>query len=142
MSFLKPSFISLVFVISFLNWTSIARLTRSEYLKAKKMDYVLAYQAMGMANMTIIFKKILPNVFTVIAIQLIYVMASAMIIEASLSFVGLGLSDGNISWGTIIADAREKYTAWWLIIFPGMCLTYTIYMLNNVRINMQQQIRK
>jgi peptide/nickel transport system permease protein len=81
---LKPSYTLLIIIIGFLSWTSIARLTRAEYLKAKQLDYITACRAMGMSNYRIIIKHILPNVFPLLLVQIIFGLAGAVLIEASL----------------------------------------------------------
>jgi peptide/nickel transport system permease protein len=83
----KPSYTLLILIIGFLSWTSIARLTRAEYLKAKQLDYITACKAIGMSNYRIIIKHILPNVFPLLLVQLLFGLAGAVLIEASLSFI-------------------------------------------------------
>jgi peptide/nickel transport system permease protein len=128
----KPSYTLLILIIGFLSWTSIARLTRAEYLKAKQLDYVTACKAIGMSNYRIMIKHILPNVFPLILVQLLFGLAGAVLIEASLSFLGVGVPLNVITWGSLLNEARDHFSAWWLVVFPGLCVFSLIYIYNKL----------
>jgi len=128
----KPSYTLLIFIIGFLSWTSIARLTRAEYLKAKQLDYVTACKAIGMSNYRIMIKHILPNVFPLVLVQLLFGLAGAVLIEASLSFLGVGVPLNVITWGSLLNEARDHFSAWWLVVFPGLCVFSLIYIYNKL----------
>lgn len=136
----RPSNMMLILIISFLSWTSIARLTRAEVMKAKELNYVLAYKAMGMLPLRIMFLKILPNIFSVIFVQLLFVFSSAIIIESSLSFIGLSVSTNAVSWGSLMAEARENFSAWWLVLFPGFCIFIITYACHKIQINVNSKL--
>ena len=128
----KPSFSLLITIIGFLSWTSIARLTRGEYLKAKQLDYVTSCRAIGMSHYRIIVKHILPNVFPILLVQIIFGLAGAVLIEASLSFIGVGVPLNTITWGSLLNEAREQFSAWWLVVFPGLCVFTLIFIYNKI----------
>jgi peptide/nickel transport system permease protein len=128
----KPSYNLLILIIGFLSWTTIARLTRAEYLKTKQLDYVTACRAIGMSHYRIIRKQILPNVFPVILVQVIFGMAGAVLIEASLSFIGVGIPSNTVSWGSLLNEARDHFSAWWLVVFPGLCVFVLILIYNRI----------
>jgi peptide/nickel transport system permease protein len=128
----KPSYSLLIIIIGFLSWTSIARLTRAEYLKAKQLDYITSCRAMGMSNYRIIIKHILPNVFPLLLVQIIFGLAGAVLIEASLSFIGVGVPLNTITWGSLLNEAREHFSAWWLVVFPGLCVFTLIFIYNKI----------
>ncbi len=128
----KPSFSLLIIIIGFLSWTSIARLTRGEYLKAKQLDYVTSCRAIGMSHYRIIIKHILPNVFPLLLVQIIFGLAGAVLIEASLSFIGVGIPLNTITWGSLLNEAREHFSAWWLVLFPGLCVFTLIFIYNKI----------
>lgn len=128
----KPSFSLLIIIIGFLSWTSIARLTRGEYLKAKQLDYVTSCRAIGMSHYRIIAKHILPNVFPLLLVQIIFGLAGAVLIEASLSFIGVGVPLNTITWGSLLNEAREHFSAWWLVFFPGFCVFTLIFIYNKI----------
>lgn len=128
----KPSYSLLIIIIGFLSWTSIARLTRAEYLKAKQLDYVTSCRAIGMSNFRIIVKHILPNVLPLLLVQIIFGLAGAVLIEASLSFIGVGVPLNTITWGSLLNEARDHFSAWWLVVFPGICVFTLIFIYNKI----------
>jgi len=122
-----PSVIMLWFAIAFSSVPRYARLIRSGVLTQKEREYVDAARAMGQGPMRILVKQILPNIMASIAVQLTLDFARAISVEASLSYLGLGLSVPYISWGTMIRDAQDFLeVAPWLAIFPGMALAGVI----------------
>jgi len=118
----KPSYSLLIIIIGFLSWTSIARIARAEYRKAKNLDYVTAAKALGMRNGRIIFRHILPNVMPVLLVQVIFGMGGAVLAEASLSFIGIGIPANSASWGSLLNEGRDHFSSWWLVVFPGACI--------------------
>lgn len=129
-SIAKPSISLLILIIGLLGWTGIARIVRAEYLREKKLDYVQSVKAIGMSHLRIIFKHILPNIQNTLIIQIVFGIASAIIAEASLSFIGIGTPVEIASWGKILNEARNDVTAWWLILSPGIMIfsvTYSCY---------------
>ena len=122
-----PSVIMLWFAIAFSSIPRYARLVRSGVLTQKEREYVDAARAMGQSPMRILVRQILPNIMAPIAVQLTLDFARAISVEASLSYLGLGLSVPYISWGTMIRDAQDFLeVAPWLAIFPGLALAGVI----------------
>jgi peptide/nickel transport system permease protein len=122
-----PSVIILWFAIAFSSIPRYARLVRSGVLTQKEREYVDAARALGQSPISILLKQILPNIMAPIAVQLTLDFARAISVEASLSYLGLGLSVPYISWGTMIRDAQDFLeVAPWLAIFPGMALAGVI----------------
>jgi peptide/nickel transport system permease protein len=122
-----PSVIVLWFAIAFSSIPRYARLVRSGVLTQKEREYVDAARAMGQSPLRILFRQILPNIMAPIAVQLTLDFARAISVEASLSYLGLGLSMPYISWGTMIRDAQDFLeVAPWLAIFPGLALAGVI----------------
>ena len=122
-----PSVIMLWFAIAFSSVPRYARLVRSGVLTQKEREYVDAARAMGQGPMRILVKQILPHIMAPIAVQLTLDFARAISVEASLSYLGLGLSVPYISWGTMIRDAQDFLeVAPWLAIFPGLALAGVI----------------
>jgi peptide/nickel transport system permease protein len=118
-----PSVIMLWFAIAFSSIPRYARLVRSGVLTQKALDYVDAARAIGQSPMRILFRQILPNIMSPIAVQLTLDFARAISVEAALSYLGLGLSVPYVSWGTMIRDAQDFLeVAPWLAIFPGLAL--------------------
>lgn len=127
-----PSHYSIIVIIGISSWTGIAKFTRAEVLKIKEQNYVESSLALGLSNIQIIRKHILPNALPPIFISLAFGIASAILIEATLSFLGIGLGAENVSWGSILSGARSDYQSWWLVVFPGLLLFFTVYSLNQI----------
>ena len=122
-----PSVAMLWFAIAFSSIPRYARLVRSGVLTQKEREYVDAARAMGQSPLRILVRQILPNITAPIAVQFTLDFARAISVEASLSYLGLGLSVPYISWGTMIRDAQDFLeVAPWLAIFPGLALAGVI----------------
>lgn len=125
----KPSIINIVLIIGFTSWTGIARITRAEFLKIRELEYVQAGRALGYGQRRIIFKHALPNGIAPALVVIAFGVAAAILIESSLSFLGVGVPPNTVTWGSLVASGRENVSAWWLVIFPGFAifLTVTVY---------------
>lgn len=122
-----PSVVSLWFAIAFSSIPRYARIVRGSVLDQKEREYVEAAHAIGEGRLAILFLYILPNVLPPLAVQVTLDFASAVTVEASLSFLGLGLVPPTISWGGLLNDAQQWLEeAPWLAIFPGAALALTV----------------
>lgn len=121
----KPSLPLVAFSIGIVSWPSVARLTRGEFLRLKQQEFVTASRASGAFDYTLIWSVIFPNALPPLIIAATLSIASAILFEAGLSF--LGLSDPNVmSWGLIIGNGRENiFTAWWISTLPGIAIFIT-----------------
>ena len=126
----KPSFTTLVMIIGLTSWTGIARFTRAEFLRITSLDYIQAGKSMGLPERRIIFRHALPNGIAPSLISIAFGIASAILIESSLSFLGVGVPPETVTWGSLISEARESFSSWWLVIFPGMAIFTTVLMYN------------
>ncbi|MBB5723673.1 peptide/nickel transport system permease protein [Loktanella ponticola] len=130
---LGGGFVNLILVFSILHWMVFARLSRGLALEARSSTYVKAAKALGATDMRIIFYHILPNVIPPILVLLTLEIATLILSEASLSFLGFGVQPPDPSWGLMIADGREHIrSAWWLVAFPGIAIFLTALSLNLV----------
>lgn len=128
----KPSISSIVIAIVIVSWPPVARLVRSEFLSLRSREFVEASVAVGQGSAWIIFREILPNaVAPVVALSTLMV-ASAILLESSLSFLGLG--DPNLmTWGYMIGTSQTAIRiAWWMSVFPGLALVATVLAINSV----------
>ncbi|KQO12407.1 ABC transporter permease [Paenibacillus sp. Leaf72] len=124
---LGPGLGTLIFVIGVTNWVSYARVVRGEVLSVKERDFVKAARALGARNGRIIFTHILPNVLSSFIIISTMSVATTIIMEASLSFLGLGIKPPAVSWGGMLSDGRQYLaTSWWVATFPGLAITITV----------------
>jgi peptide/nickel transport system permease protein len=121
-AFFGPNIWNVIFVIGILTWPATARLLRAEFLSLTKKEFVEAARAMGMSNFKIIVGGILPNAISPVIVNASLEIAGAILLEASLSFLGLG--DSNVmSWGMMLHNSQEYFSrAWWMAAFPGLAL--------------------
>lgn len=129
---MQPSVTSIVVAIALVSWPPVARLVRAEFLSLRHREYVEAARLIGQSNTTIILRQILPNTLSPIIVLASLMVATAILLESALSFLGLG--DPNVmSWGYMIGAARTVIRqAWWLSFFPGVAILLTVLALNLV----------
>lgn len=125
-----PSLTTITIAIAIVSWPMIARLVRAEFLRLRTYDFVQSCRIIGMSDLRIIFGQILPNCLAPIIVASSVLVATAIIVEASLSFLGLG--DPNVmSWGTILSVGRQELrSAWYITAFPAVALVLTALALN------------
>ena len=128
----QPSLVTVTAAIAVVSWPSVARLVRSEVLAQRDREYVQACRGMGMSNAEIIFLQILPNALPPVIVVASLMVATAILTESGLSF--LGLADPNVvSWGYMIGVARSALrTAWWMTAIPGVAILVTVLAINLV----------
>jgi peptide/nickel transport system permease protein len=126
----KPSIVSIMIIIGFLKWTSIARFVRAELLRVRSLEFIEAANAMGFSDWRIIIRHAIPNSIAPVLITIAFGVASAILIEAFLSFLGIGLENDEMTWGLLLSFARESTTSWWLAIFPGFAIFITVTLFN------------
>ncbi|MCG7589646.1 MULTISPECIES: ABC transporter permease [Halomonadaceae] len=129
---MQPSVTSIVLAIAIVSWPPVARLVRAEFMSLRNREYVEAARLVGQSNSTIILRQILPNTLSPIIVLASLMVATAILLESALSFLGLG--DPNVmSWGYMIGAARTVIRqAWWLSFFPGLAILLTVLALNLV----------
>lgn len=119
-----PSLGLLIGVIGCINWTSFARIVRAEVLSVRSREFVEAARASGQRQLPTLIKHVLPNVVAPIIVVATFSVATVIILEASLSFLGFGVQPPSVTWGRMLADGRNYVaTAWWLATFPGLFIT-------------------
>jgi peptide/nickel transport system permease protein len=117
-------------IIGLVSWTGIARLTRAEFMRLREMEFIQAAKALGYSNKRIIFKHGLPNGLSAVFVSIAFGVASAVLTESSLSFLGIGVPDDVVTWGSMLSIGKEEFDAWWLVIFPGFAIFITITVYN------------
>jgi peptide/nickel transport system permease protein len=119
----KPSFTNVVVVVGFVLWPSYARLVRGEVLALKHQDYIALARVAGCSNLTIMLRHMLPNVLPSVLVLATLHVGFVIILEAVLSFLGVGVPPPTPSWGAMVADGRSVLeTAWWVSIIPGLTI--------------------
>ena len=125
----EPSIWIVMVIIGVTGWTGIARFTRAEFLRIRSLEYIQAAQSLGFTSVRTIFKHALPNALAPVFVSIAFGIASAILIESGLSFLGIGVPDDIVTWGQLLNLGRQNLEAWWLILYPGIAifLTITIY---------------
>jgi|TARA_B100001939_G_scaffold47736_1_gene37183 oligopeptide transport system permease protein len=121
----------LFMAIGAVEWLTMARIVRGQVITVKNQEYVMAAQAMGVPNLRLFIKHIFPNILGPIAVYATLTIPQVMLLEAFLSFLGLGVQPPMSSWGTLIrygVESMEEYS--WLLIYPGLTFTITLFALN------------
>jgi len=127
----KPSFKNVVIVVIFLLWPSYARLVRGETLSLKQQEFVALARVAGCSSLTIMCRHLLPNLAPSILVLATLQVGFVIVLEASLSFIGVGIPPPTPSWGVMVADGRGLIEqAWWISILPGLAILVTVISLN------------
>lgn len=131
MAFLGQGLFNLILALVVQRWIPYCRVVRGQSLSLKTREFIVAAQCLGAGRSRIIIRHLLPNLIQVSMVIGTFAMASAIISEASLSFLGVGVPPEIPTWGTMLADARIYIsTAWWLALFPGLCIFLTVLGIN------------
>lgn len=126
----KPSILYVMAIIGLIRWTNIAQFLRAELLRIRQLEYIEAARALGFGGWRIIFRHALPNAISPVLIVLSFGIASAILLEAFMSFLGIGVAAEEVTWGSLLSMARQNFSAWWLALFPGLAIFFTVTMFN------------
>ena len=127
----EPDLLLLFFAIGFVEWLTMARIVRSQIITLKKQEFVEAAVSLGLSHRRIIFRHLIPNVFGSIIVYTTLTVPAVMRLEAVLSFLGLGVKPPNSSWGSLIKEGADRmYSDPWLLVFPALFFSVTIFSLN------------
>lgn len=128
---LGPGLENLILVLAIGSWMNYARVMRSQVLSLREKEFIEASHALGISDARILFRHLLPNAITPIIVIASFSVASTIIAEASLSFLGLGVRPSTPTWGAMLANGREYITdAWWLVVTPGIAIMLTVLSIN------------
>jgi peptide/nickel transport system permease protein len=128
---LGPSVPTIILVIGLLNWMQVTRIVRANFLSLKQHDFVLAARALGVSDRAIIFRHVLPNTLAPVVVAATLGVGYAIILEASASFLGLGVQPPTASWGSMLYRAQALMEqAPWVAIFPGLMILVTVMAIN------------
>jgi peptide/nickel transport system permease protein len=128
----SPSLTTIVAAIAAVSWPSVARLTRAEFLSLREREFVLAFKAMGMGDLRIMLAHVLPNALPSIVVVASLMVATAILTESGLSFLGLG-DPNQMTWGNMIGIGRTVLRrAWWMTAIPGVTILITVLAINLV----------
>jgi peptide/nickel transport system permease protein len=130
-SLVGPSLWISIVVIAFFSWASVARVVRGQTLAVKEREFVEAARSLGSSDLRIMFYEILPNVIAPVIVYATLLIPAAIVFEATLSFLGLGVTPPTASWGNMLAESLQYFeVAWWFVVFPGAALLLTTLAFN------------
>ncbi len=141
LAFIGPSLTNIMIVIGLTSWPGIARLVRAEFLKWRGHDFIHAGRVLGASSFRLMFYHLLPNSLAPVLVSATFGMASAVLVESSLSFLGFGVQPPTPSWGEILSQSRDFMDiAWWLAVFPGIAIFMSITAYNLVGEALQEAL--
>lgn len=124
---LEPSIINIMIVIGLTSWMGVARLIRAEILSLKEREFIQAARAIGASDLRIILKHLIPNGLAPVLVSATLGVGAAILVESSLSFLGIGVQPPTPSWGNILTEGKSTLgIAWWLTVFPGLAILVTV----------------
>jgi len=127
----KPDTGALVLILALGTWTTISRLTRAEILGLNQREFILAARAIGLGPFRIFWRHLLPNALTPVLIQTTLLIGQLILVESSLSFLGLGVQPPTPTWGNMVADGQSSLSfAWWIATFPGAAISLAVIAFN------------
>jgi len=128
---LGPSIWNIMAVIGLTGWMGVARLVRAEFLSLREREFVVAARALGASDARLIWRHLLPNALTPVMVSATLGVAGAILVESSLSFLGLGVQPPTPSWGNMLTMGKDNIEiAWWLSVFPGLAILVTVMSYN------------
>lgn len=124
---LEPSIVNIMVIIGATSWMGIARLIRAEILSLKERDFIYAEKAIGSSDFRIIARHLIPNAMAPVLVSITLGIAGAILVESSLSFLGIGIQPPTPSWGNILSEGKAVMGAgWWMMLFPGLAIFITV----------------
>jgi ABC-type dipeptide/oligopeptide/nickel transport system permease subunit len=131
MAMMGPGLQNIILALAYKEWVVPCRVVRGETLAAREVEYVEAARALGASRRHIMFREILPNILSPVIVVATIRMAHVIILEAGLSFLGLGVQPPTASWGSMVADGRNfLLDAWWVSTFPGLAILVLVLAIN------------
>jgi peptide/nickel transport system permease protein len=138
---IEPGLPVVIMTIAVINWTYIARIVRGQVLSLREKEFVEAARSLGASNPRIIVREILPNLLAPLIVYSSLLIPANILLEAALSFLGVGVTGGTASWGAMISDATTLFPdAWWFMLFPGIALLLTVLAFNLVGDGLQDAL--
>jgi ABC-type dipeptide/oligopeptide/nickel transport system permease subunit len=138
---IEPGLSVVIMVIAVINWTYIARIVRGQVLSIREKEFVEAARAVGASNRQIIVREVLPNLVAPLIVYSSLLIPANILLEAALSFLGVGVGAGTPSWGQMISEATGLFPeAWWFMLFPGLALLITVLAFNLVGDGLQDAL--
>ena len=127
----RPSTAALILLLAAGSWMTISRLTRARILELKEQEFILAARSIGVHPFAVFWRHLLPNTLTPVLTQTMLLIGQMILVESSLSFLGMGVQPPTATWGNLVADGRESIAwAWWIATFPGAAISIAVIAFN------------
>jgi peptide/nickel transport system permease protein len=127
------SLLTVIVVLGLSGWMSLFKIVKSEVLSVKNKDYITSVVIMGLPKRKILINEILPVIMIPLIVNIIFQFSNVILAESALSYLGLGTGNSYPSWGAMIESGQQYITkAWWMILFPGLILIFTLFSANNL----------
>ena len=139
--FRTASYGNIILIITLVKWPTVTRFLRAEIMALKQENYVRAAQAIGLPNWKIFKDSILPIAISPVIISCAFAFSTAILLESTLSFLGIGVPVDTMTWGSLLSEARERSSSWWLALFPGLMIYFTIFLFNSIGDNLNAYLR-
>jgi len=140
---LEPSIINIMVIIGATSWMGMARLMRAEILSLKERDFIYAERAIGASDLRIIARHLIPNAMAPVLVSVTLGIAGAILVESSLSFLGIGVQPPTPSWGNILSEGKAVMGAgWWMMAFPGLAIFITVLGYNLLGEGIREELLK
>ena len=128
---LSAGIMSIIIAVAVTTWAGLARMVRGEVLTIRDRDYVTLARIAGLSPVAIIWRHVFPNVINTLMVMTSLLVGQVILLEASLSYLGLGLAPGEPAWGIMVAEGRQVIVAsWWIAVFPGIAITVVVMAFN------------
>ncbi len=128
----KPGYWSVIIIIAIVRWPTVTRYIRAEILKIKEQNFIQAAKMIGLSNRKIFIEQVLPMAISPVLVVCAFGFSSAILTESTLSFLGIGLPVEQVSWGSLLSQSRSDINSWWLVLFPGLMIYFSIYLFNTI----------
>jgi len=128
----KTSLMAISMILAFLLWMTFARHARAEAIQIREEEYIKAAKASGVGDLRLLVRHILPNALPSLLVVAAFSFSSVILLESTLSFLGIGLPLEEMSWGKILAEARKSPKSWWLAVFPGLAIFLVLFSFNTL----------
>ncbi len=128
----KPSLWTVILIIGFTGWPGIARLVRAEMIRLREMEFIQAARLLGLTDRQVLLRHAIPNALTPVIVSISFGIGNVILAESALSFLGVGMPADVVSWGAMISAGKSNLEAWWLLVFPGVCILMVVVCFNFV----------
>lgn len=140
--FRSANYWNIILVIALVRWPTITRYLRAEIMAIKEENFIIAAEALGLPRWKIFIDTVFPLAASPVIVASAFAFASAILLESTLSFLGIGVPADSVTWASILKEARHYFSSWWLAFFPGMMIFLVIYLFNSIGDSINDRLRR